>query len=627
MPPRSIAELRHQHLQKLQSPGTPSAGSASNGSGVSASTTILERIKGNQASRSDAEACVFQKLLLDTKVIRQLQDMKEFTSVVGDGEGASPIHAAVGPLKVPTAPPVKRTKRIVPQEGPSIYIPVNAERVKIADLKDALKDEYAARYCELIGVAPSQQNMTLLQKLMPFEKCRITQSTQRNGGIGRSERRNNVVIQPAYHAPKPTGPSLDEVPFELLSLEMMQQQQQQDAKGRGEAQGATRGGGEEGHQTAISFEDYKTQFVFPFNLKERFEVRATSTKDPAPAVAVPATVASPELTASEKLAMQDALLAKLRESAASSGGAVPGFTEDELRSLEHAMKATATPPPHDVTPPPGPSPKGSTVQDKMDAMIRKELSQPWISVEGSEIRNLQLQFVRDFPFFRFEGRLSEAQLLDIKSKLIADDVTDIIAHAMKFVFAAYIAPLSSDVGGDDDGATVDAGDRDRFFMTLVRQVLRFLHRHQHSSTSMEEMPLFLLETRVVISAVLCHKLPTFTKCQQGKETLRRIDGCLRALLDPFGLQSHVVVVESTPQAQKVLRSKRLPQRMSTLSTSPLIQFIIGDDMRSTEAKRLARSNTSAESREGLEELKTHLTPSVRAELLQILTSEKLHRDL
>ncbi len=141
-----------------------------------------------------------------------------------------------------------------------------------------------------------------------------------------------------------------------------------------------------------------------------------------------------------------------------------------------------------------------------------------------------------------------------------------------------------------------------------------------------EPALFLLCTRVVVEAVLASRLPTYTSVAEGRETLRSIDRLVTALVDPYGVMSHIVPLESAPQALKVLRFKKPPPRVSGLATSPIVQFILGDCCGSAEAKRMAvTSLAKSEAVErGLAELRKHLSPLVRSRLLRVLQEAKLH---
>lgn len=723
MKPGSISDLRHQQLAR-HAEGLATSGSAS--------ATILEKIKGNQASRQDGDTCVFQQLQVDTTVVRQLQGLR----ISKDGrnhskdDGSLQANGVVGSLQedgtVPAAgasiSTVNRPKgsigspKVAPRraisssatgssDGPSIYIPVSSERIRIQDLRDALKDEYAARYCELIGVAPSQQNMSLVQKLMPFEKCKISQSTQQNG-IGRTERRNNVVIQPCFHVPKVVGPSADEVPYELLTLDVLHQTHRRGGGSSGVDGAGGRPGSEavvetdrdaepsdaaqhEAAKSAVSFERYKHEFVFPYNLKERFEGVAPAlppkgggaAKSPAPppqhsgsgvqrtkaphlattrpVVALPqigvkerdevpptdevrdgggGEVEDGEVVSAEKrLAIQDALLFQLRqqqhgtsshatddvghESSANGSSSFTQSTAVPNRDVEggvvDGVQEAASP--HTASPLLAAGGLGGTI-----SQAQRELMAPWVTVEAQEARTLQMQFTRDFPFHKFEGRLTSAEMLDVKSTLIHDSMSDIIVAAVPFLVSAYLRPLSQVIA-----SSVEAADTDAQFLRLCCEITRFFQSRQRSSSPvvLEETPLCILCIRVVVRAIFTLKLPSFFRTERGRAVQRKMDLCILSVLDPFGLQSHIAVLESTLQAQRLLRTKRAPPKMNAFATTPLIQFIVGDGARSTEAKRLTRISADGAAAEGLKELRAHLTPAVRAELLRLVSSEKILRDV
>ncbi|CUE89991.1 Hypothetical protein, putative [Bodo saltans] len=700
MPPK-IVELKAQMANRsanASSDTSATAGGTAPNSGHSASTAILERIKTNQANRGEGTACVFQGLTLDATVVRQLQDMKEFREMMPaefatmgmttgggpGGRGGGGVSRGGRSARVTQVKPKKATHHSNANgDGPSILIPVTSERIRIADMKDALRDEYAARYCEHIGVAPTQQNMSLVLKLMPFEKCHISQNTQHNG-IGRTERRNNVVIQPCVVAPPPDGPNAEDVPFELLTLEALQRVGNTISSAQlppigGEVPTSPSPPPPTGTASVgkVIFEAYKNQFVYPYNLEERFTTKGvapTTSPHPPPrggpkndshrGQPLPLTRSSREHSrheeaphhqddavepsALQRLAVQDALLSKLRDQSEKRGG---GITEDELSAIESKMR-----PRHgqqgsgagsvssrrdggsdeeedadvnsdasgDQRKPP--SIANSIESDRAarrDAAAQKELTQPWTEPDMTEVRSLQVQFVKDFPFYRFEGRLSEAEVLEVKASLLGEDISELLIAIMNFAFLVYLAPQQTNYP-----RALDHVDKDVEFVLMCRKAIRFSNHRQRSPLAADALPLCLLMLRVLVDALFTARYPLLRRVQEGMDLQLRMDALVRAVLDPYGLQSHIVVLESTPQAQRVLRTKRLPQRMSAAATTPLVQFIIGDGAKSIEAKRMTRSaQVHPDIEAGLAELRRHLTPSVRAELLRVVTEERIQRDV
>lgn len=627
--PLKIVELKAQMTSRTASSAVDTAGG-----GASASAAILERIKSNQSARGDSETCVFQGLSLDQTVVSQLQDMKEFRDMMPP-EFAS-MGTVAGNGKDGLASTIPRRNVVVRSkakpahsgggDGPCILIPVTSERIRVSDMKDALRDEYAARYCEHIGVAPSQQNMNLVLKLMPFEKCKISQTTQQNG-IGRTERRNNVCIQPCVLAPPPDGPSAEDIPFELLTLEALKRvgKEPTDLPPTSQDVSASTVG-------RVAFEAYKNHFVYPYNLEERFATdggakdqrspqqpkhnKAQSHRAPRP----PAEAQSDGPTALQQLAVQDALLAKLRDQSELNGG---GLTEDELSAIEHTMRPMQRAPSSSEEAPCDHGPLESDRVARRDAAAQKELTQPWTAPDVTEVRSLQVQFVKDFPFYRFAGRLSDPEVLDVKSTLLGDDIADLLISVMNFAHHVYVAPQAA-----ENGRRLDSLSKDAEFILVCRKAIRLINARQRSPLAADALPVCILQLRVLVDALFTARYPILRRLPEGSELQQRMDALVRAMLDPYGLQSHIVVLESTPQAQRVLRTKRLPQRMSAAATTPLVQFIIGDGAKSTEAKRMTRSaQIHPAVALGLRELRQHLSPSVRAELLRVVTEERIQRDL
>lgn len=68
----------------------------------------------------------------------------------------------------------------------SIPLSNDAKKLPNSQYKIMLKNEYAAKYLESIGVRPTPANMALVHKLMPIDHCKITQRLKQKNSRVRS---------------------------------------------------------------------------------------------------------------------------------------------------------------------------------------------------------------------------------------------------------------------------------------------------------------------------------------------------------------------------------------------------------------------------------------------------------
>ena len=708
---------------------------------------LMERVENNNNNNAQREGaagggptCVFQMLNIDPSIAGQLRASLKANGERFDGDddddedgddrrrrhhsgATSPKnhrgtttnkggskHPTAGGTSTATATTAARKINVK-----QIHIPLTGgmDRLRLTDMKSALKDEYAARYCESLGVAPTPQNTALVQKLMPFEKCRVYQSTLNVGGRG--ERRNQIVIEPAPLPTEPIGggrgPEAASSMLEAL-LEAEADDEDHHEKDNlkvGQTAGIMSASGQQQQQDsatmllqqAMQFDEYKSKFVFPFCLPNKFEshvvmdepeargpLAATAKKSGAtnspPAMLLPslpgggveksgsrgagkaaAAAAGVGVGAvAGKLAMQDHLLQQALSGGSSSS--LPLSTADRKaveaimktsegsdrqagvgRQVTSATSSTGGSSIHrcdDTTPASGrggpapPSSSGSPAtttfgfsdREAVDATIRKELNINLSeAADPTDVKLMQQQFVRHFPFARYDGRLTAAEVQRAKGLTLSSSVSNILVSLLRFLWSVYIGPFNSSKYAADGKTT------DQLFLDTYKQVLMFSNdtmKQQHSSSSTSgtsnasssaEMSLFLLCVRVVVDAWFSVRMPTFSQCSIGKSVLQRMDHFVMALVDPMGLLSHIAVVESTPAALKVMRSRKLPDRVHGSVTSPLVLFIIGDSASSHEAKKFAHAKPQCVE-DGLKELKRYLTPFVRSQLLRTITDEKLH---
>lgn len=643
-------------------------------------SALMHRLQEGSASQLGGgvavDRCVFQSVKIDKgfDFSGMLPEDPEDEAIAGGESGRN----AKGRLASKDAK--RRSEK--PFE---ISIPLSSDRVKLADVKKSLKTEYAARYCEALGVSPTPQNIALVNKHMPLDKCKLTQVFQ--PGLGRGERRNHVAIQPGYHhgvgpttgGAKHAAGSGDGIrgfvaPFEVLPKQVTLDRRNTSV---GHPSSTSPGPAAAGGLRQPHFGTYRDKFVFPYNLRERFETRAVPADEAedkefagdeqgvelpvgaekmAPSANLephaPETSAfdSRHISAAKRLRAHDSLLAKLSSTTAEVG-LDKGVIESAEREIgpEHAQQLEAllegrVPPPESfafggkptvrrergeatasangvgsssasLAPAP---PRRFVGKEHVDAAIQRELEAAHGEFDEAEVRGVASQVASDFPFERL-GNGPDTQLAVARARgfLTSGPVASLAVLLLEFLFAAYIAPLAP-----AHASAITPSQKDDMFVALYTRLAALVQRKVGRAHIQLELPLFILVLRVVVETEFSARFPAFVSCRHGRDVLHRMDAFAMAVLDPMGMLSRIPALESAPQALRVMHSKRLPPRFTPTATTPLAQFILGDSLTSTKAKALAKPHPLV--REGLEELKAHLTPMVRSRLLAIMVDHKLH---
>eukprot|EP01006_Ploeotia_vitrea_P041595 TRINITY_DN66555_c7_g2_i1.p1 TRINITY_DN66555_c7_g2~~TRINITY_DN66555_c7_g2_i1.p1 ORF type:complete len:799 (+),score=92.48 TRINITY_DN66555_c7_g2_i1:8-2404(+) len=171
----------------------------------------------------------------------------------------------------------------VREEPFEVVIPLGNDRMKTPEIKKALKAEYAARYLEMLGASPTPQNLQLIWKYMPLEKCKIQQVF--HPGLSKSEKKNYISIRPMYKTSKSnadrfTGSDVEDLnplPIERLrdKLGIKKEEQKPQEEKQDTAQDEAAQQTKTGRQ-APAFSTYKERYVFPYNLPPKYTYEPNS---------------------------------------------------------------------------------------------------------------------------------------------------------------------------------------------------------------------------------------------------------------------------------------------------------------------------------------------------------------
>lgn len=483
-------------------------------------------LDGNQQ-----QACVFQQLDLDKDLLKNFDQMN---FAVGDLDGAT-----MGKRNA-------NTRRIV------IPLATSDRRKSDAAAKKSIRNEYASRYCELINVTPSAKNLARIQRMIPLESCTV--SHMYNAG----QARNNIVIEPSRVNMKiKEKDTTDDVVYKLLSVET-EETDSSKASGNPKAPN-TRKVTENAefmrtqHSRNVTdiqelckfptFDDYKYRFVFPWNVDEKESKKVTNDRV---ATAVAGTVPLHErMLQSQRLDILDKLLAQ-------SNGKQP----ETSASAQSTIKA------HALT---------FSTSEAVNVAIRRELNSTIVPSEAAEIQSLLRQFVAGFPWAKLTDRLPMDVISHFQRFIRSTEMVDVCLSVCRLMYAAFVSQYCESVPA------------------LTQEQLEdiFLHITLAMSTVVRtpdgiEHAIRLLAIRVVVLAELTTHLPMFSTCDIGEGVKNSIDRIIMGIGDPAKLVCRICVFESTPQALRMLRHKRLPRMKIQDAKSPLAKLLLNDGTESED---------------------------------------------
>ena len=517
------------------------------------------------------QSCVFQQLDLNDDLMEQFKQMNLNLSDFGTNAAGN---------RNPNA------RRIV--------IPLTAnERGSALDtpMGRNIASEYAARYCEMLNVTPSAKNLAMIQRKIPLKSCTVSQLY--NAG----QARNNVVIEPSkVNTRFVERNSTDDVVYKLLTAETNLTKTPDPLKNVG--------GGKVTQNPAFMrttkkmqlanpqelarfpvFDEYKYRFVFPWNVDDRdvagdkkmrsgglFADKGSDTVSPPPN--------------ESPLEILDRLLAK--GAAISSGGNIP---PDPAAQIEPEISFSE--------------------QDAINTGIRKELSSTIIPSDATEIQTLLRLFVNGFPWSKLGDRLPPAVMASMQRFIRSPTMVTACLRVCQLMYVGYIRPFSNSVMAM---TTMQQEDLFVEIATLLNSNVRCPDGIEHA--------LRLLAIRVVTLAELTSHLPLFATSDIGEGVKKGIDTIIIGIGDPTGLVCRICAFESSPQALRMIRQKRLPKINVLNVRSPLAYLLLkGPEVHPStdEKENQARHAFALE----VAELQKFVSPRIRKQLLEILKCSSL----
>ena len=647
LPSRDIIRtLRDQH----QASSEASVNNPSNQTRMQKSSSSMGSASTDDMGGVNQRSCVFQALNLDTDVLSYFKERKVIAGQSTDkdrgGGGASDTRAADSTTsashKMATSNLQANARRIIIPlrssdrnrgmtaavlNSAKLFTPEASNDPELSAMAKLLKTEYAARYCENIGVTPTQANMAAILKKIPLESCSI--SLVYNSAMGR----NNVVIDPSstedraaisngQHQHSPTRSSRREyditdvlaVPPSDVGVSTTTTNQQ-----LAPSQLNTRDPHTEGYFPP--FEQYKQRFVYPFCLQGKYDVRST-----------------------EHIEYLDRLLVL---------SAHPSTWEFNRR-------------------------------EATDRNIKNELASLVTPVSTTHVLEFQQRFASSFPWDRLQDRVHPHVIAGIQRKLQSSSLATTIHSIIRLLFHVYVQPYAagckilaaatSTTSGDIGPASMSASNdmlgsasstiKDPSLapsnlspLTQSQQESLFLdiaesltlsgtgpsNTNFARSKDMLEQALRIICIRTVVDTAFVTRFPFFAiESSIGLGIRSSVDALILGLADPTGLVSRIGVFESAPQTLRQTRtSKRLPASTTSLASgggggtatgsslprSPLMQLLFRTTSQSTllegksGASDIARGGGSTAQQ--MVELQRFVTPNTRPRLIEIVRQTQM----
>eukprot|EP00668_Euglena_longa_P020040 GGOE01024915.1.p1 GENE.GGOE01024915.1~~GGOE01024915.1.p1 ORF type:complete len:655 (-),score=177.21 GGOE01024915.1:279-2243(-) len=594
---------------------------------------------------------------------------KERPTELAAPEQGKPSHSVTSGGHTSLTSPRRRSRK---DEVFEVTIPLSNERLKVGDLRESMKTEYAARYLEKLGASPSPANVSLILKHMPIEGCKIHQIF--HPGMSQTERKNFISIRPMAQQGSKKGATsnlptnlqeLHPFPVERLPEPSVQQSAEQLAATEAEDK-------EKDSLPIASFEECKERFIYPFNLPPRWTMPDMDVVEPRhtePTIQEPATITASKGSSKGKLralslqrerahilSSEEILSAQRKPSARSDGtqqtrphrlsrvphprGSASGAPSRQttmqltpavstLFDLPREPKRRGPAPPLALShtssfvgclgSPEGLESKailggagGPLSYAASEAMqMAKEVAMP-VQIALSDVQEILRSFVELFPFDTLkEGLAADA----IKVELCSQRFAEFLKATGEFMYWTFISPLAS--------ITCHTKDRDEKFLVVYSAMLALVEQKKKQRQHVSEMPIILLTLRAGLDALMKYLYPTWTATEGGSTTLAQMDCLLMLLLDPMDFLSRLPHFEAAPEALRVLHQRRVPSRMPASYTSPIVRFLISQaSSREARAFMSGRRVGSAYEKDRSSGLQ-FLSPDLRANILQLFAQHKL----
>eukprot|EP00742_Colponemidia_sp_Colp-10_P017520 GILJ01020158.1.p1 GENE.GILJ01020158.1~~GILJ01020158.1.p1 ORF type:complete len:284 (-),score=26.74 GILJ01020158.1:33-818(-) len=201
--------------------------------------------------------------------------------------------------------------------------------------------------------------------------------------------------------------------------------------------------------------------------------------------------------------------------------------------------------------------------EAINSTIQKELTSSIFPSEEPEIQSLLRQFSSGFPWAKLNDRLPSEVTAHFQRFIRSSEMVDVCLTICRLMYSAYIRPYCSSVPSLTQHQQEDLFLR---IATALSTVVRTPDGIEHA--------IRLLAIRVVVLAELNAHLPTFSTCDIGEGVKKNIDTIITGLGDPARLVCRICVFESSPQALKMLRHKRLPRMNVQNLNSPLAKLLL-----------------------------------------------------
>ncbi|GAX77458.1 hypothetical protein CEUSTIGMA_g4902.t1 [Chlamydomonas eustigma] len=189
-----------------------------------------------------------------------------------------------------------------------------------------------------------------------------------------------------------------------------------------------------------------------------------------------------------------------------------------------------------------------------------------------------------------------------------------LSSAFALSSAALARTILEGLGAED----TDYLQRTRLFALQKEFAALYQQQRQNRAGMFFCLPLFLLFLRISVTLLFSSLYPMWSKSEQGKETLEKMDATLIQMLDPHGyLERSLSLVESSPAAVSILakypHKSHEAERSHFSDISPLLRAALPEPSSAAARRMLVTYGSKSK---GASKVKAELTEAQREALYQ-----------
>lgn len=259
------------------------------------------------------------------------------------------------------------------------------------------------------------------------------------------------------------------------------------------------------------------------------------------------------------------------------------------------------------------------LQSDMEVLLDKELEKPPY-IENSEIRSMQEQFTRNFPFRMWKKKVPDITIQNLRKVLSSPTLTHFLKNFAIFSYWLFL--------GEFGLSSLKNKSIDDQFLNIYEEVLTILNFNKmQQSRQVIELPIIILCIRVCIESIFQTCYSNFWSSVFGKNLMKRLEILITFLLDPQSYFSNLALIQSSVEERKLSKILNKKSKIGKENTqgkqnfiSPIVRFIIKEPSSQYAKKMFSNEYENENQQLVISQLMNH--DHVRARLLSIIMSSR-----